>query len=97
MAVYLLTCDVTRAEDRYSRLATLIDSDFESQRLGRFSWAIKTDLSADMLCDAISPHMAASDRMFIVRTSRDLAWFGFPPQAVNWLRRHVLKADRVED
>ncbi len=97
MAVYLLTCDVTRAEDRYSRLVNLIDSDFESQRLGRFSWAIKTDLTADMLCDAISPHLAASDRMFIVRASRDLAWFGFPPQAVSWLRRHVLKAGRVED
>jgi hypothetical protein len=97
MAVYFLSCDVTRAEVRYSRLATLIDSDFESQRLGRFSWAIKTDLSADMLCDAISPHIAASDRMLIIRASRDLAWSGFPPQAATWLRRHVLKADRVEE
>jgi hypothetical protein len=91
MAVYLLSCDLTKSDDRYRRLATLIDSNFDSQRIGRFSWAIETNLSANDLCEAIVPHVAASDRLFIVRASRDLAWSGFPPQATTWLRQHLFK------
>lgn len=96
MHVYLLVCDVTKSEDRYQALSRLIESKFDHQRLGRFAWAIETDVPAAELCELISPHITASDRMFVVRASRDIVWSGFPPKTAAWLRKHVLKGESTD-
>jgi hypothetical protein len=91
MFTYLLICEATRSEDRYSTLLRAIESNFECSRLGRFIWALESDMSAADLCDFISPHIKASDRLIIVRVTADLVWSGLPPNAANWLRRYAMK------
>ena len=92
MFTYLVVCEVTKSEDRYSSLLRAIHSRFANCRLGRFIWAVESDLSAADLCDLITPHIKTSDRLIIVRATPDLVWSGLPPEASDWLRDYVLGA-----
>jgi hypothetical protein len=90
MFTYLAICEVTKSEDRYSSLLRTIEFRFENRRLGRFIWAVASDMSTADLCDLISPHIKTSDRLIVIRATADLVWSGLPPEAAEWLRHHAL-------
>lgn len=87
MAVLLITYDLNKPGKDYDDLLKVIKN-YPWARLSESSYAIKTDLTPQLLFDKVKPYIDNNDNLYIINLKRPYAGFG--PKGVNeWLEKNL--------
>ena len=90
MATYLIGYDLTAKEEgAYENLETAIKGIGTWWHHLDSTWIVVTDLSAVEIRDKLKPHVKNNDKILVVKSGGEGAWYGFNDQGSKWLKDHL--------
>lgn len=90
MPTYVVGYDLfKKAEKDYTTLFQAIQALGANWRLLDSTWIVVSPLSSQQIRDTLLGHIHSDDKLLVVKTGKEAAWYGFPSQYNDWLKEKL--------
>ncbi len=88
MSCYIVSYDVAQPGD-YGPLYDKIKAYSTWAKITESTWAIVTDQTAQVIRDNLATTLKPADRLIVVRSGVESAWFSLPANVSEWLKKYL--------
>jgi len=90
MPTYVVGYDLTKKLVKdYAALFQAIQALGPTWRLLDSTWIVVSQLNSQQIRDTLRAHIHNDDKLLVVKTGKEAAWYGFPSQYNNWLKEKL--------
>ncbi|WP_419877682.1 CRISPR-associated protein Cas2 [Brevibacillus centrosporus] len=89
MAVYLISYDLDKPGQNYSKVHEAIKSYGSWAKVLESTWLIETTQTAGQVRDNILRSMDENDKLFVLRAGSEAGWYNLPEDVSRWIKEKL--------